>query len=107
MRVSFRNNNVIYWNRLVRFITQFKEYRISSEQVNDIYAKLLSVQIEESKENKKRHIRNIRTVQEQKHDAVVSGKCPRCGHDLVLRQGKYGRFYGCSNYPHCKYTHQI
>ncbi len=107
LRVSFRNKNVIYWNRLVRFITQFKEYRISSEQVNDIYAKLLSVQIEESKENKKRHIRNIRTVQEQKHDAVVSGKCPRCGHDLVLRQGKYGRFYGCSNYPHCKYTHQI
>ncbi len=51
--MSFRNNNVIYWNRLVRFITQFKEYRISSEKVNDIYAKLLSVQIEESKENKK------------------------------------------------------
>ncbi len=107
MRVSFRNNNVIYWNRLVRFITQFKEYRISSEQVNDIYAKLLSVQIEESKENKKRHIQNIRTIQEQKHDAVVSARCPRCGHNLVLRKGKYGQFYGCSNYPNCRYALDI
>ena len=24
---------------------------------------------------------------------------------LVLRSGKYGQFYGCSNYPQCKYTH--
>lgn len=107
LRISFRNSNVIYWNRLNRFITQFTECRISSEQVKDIYYKLQSVQIEQSKENRKHHIRNIRTVQERKHDAVASSKCPRCGHNLVLRKGKYGQFYGCSNYPNCKYTHQI
>ncbi|WP_300370476.1 topoisomerase DNA-binding C4 zinc finger domain-containing protein [Brachyspira sp.] len=29
--------------------------------------------------------------------------CPRCKGQLVLRKGKYGEFYGCSNYPNCKF----
>lgn len=31
-------------------------------------------------------------------------KCPKCGGDLVTRNGKNGEFLGCSNYPKCKYT---
>lgn len=30
--------------------------------------------------------------------------CPECGSDLVYRNGRYGRFISCSNYPECKYT---
>jgi DNA topoisomerase I len=30
--------------------------------------------------------------------------CPQCGHDLVLRFGKYGKFISCSNFPDCRYT---
>ena len=33
-----------------------------------------------------------------------SGMCPKCAGALVLRKGKYGKFYGCSNYPKCRYT---
>lgn len=38
----------------------------------------------------------------------TSLKCPKCGGDLVLRVTKRGEnkgkeFYGCSNYPKCKY----
>lgn len=29
--------------------------------------------------------------------------CPECGSDLVVRNGKYGEFVACSNYPTCKY----
>ncbi len=29
--------------------------------------------------------------------------CPRCGHKLEIRKGKYGSFIGCGNYPRCKY----
>ncbi|MBP8691706.1 MAG: topoisomerase DNA-binding C4 zinc finger domain-containing protein [Sedimentibacter sp.] len=32
------------------------------------------------------------------------GKCPRCGGKLVERNGKYGTFFGCTNYPKCMYT---
>lgn len=29
--------------------------------------------------------------------------CPNCGSPLVIRNGKYGEFVACSNYPECKY----
>ncbi len=32
--------------------------------------------------------------------------CPNCGHNLVIRNGKYGKFIACSNYPECKYIKQ-
>lgn len=35
---------------------------------------------------------------------IERGICPRCGGQLVLRTGKYGSFYGCTNYPKCKFT---
>lgn len=32
--------------------------------------------------------------------------CPECRVGvLVLRESKYGKFYGCSNFPECKATH--
>lgn len=31
-------------------------------------------------------------------------KCPQCSGKLVEKLGKYGRFWGCSNYPNCKFT---
>ncbi|ACX72583.1 DNA topoisomerase I [Methanocaldococcus vulcanius M7] len=33
--------------------------------------------------------------------------CPKCGAELILKKGVYGAFYGCSNYPKCKYTEPI
>ena len=38
--------------------------------------------------------------------AIEQGKCPWCGGTLVKRNGKYGSFYGCSNYPQCKFIHK-
>ena len=33
--------------------------------------------------------------------------CPTCGGWLITRSGKYGLFFGCSNYPRCNYTRKI
>lgn len=33
--------------------------------------------------------------------------CPRCGGRLIIKNGRYGRFIGCSNYPRCKYTKSL
>lgn len=30
--------------------------------------------------------------------------CPKCGGALMKREGKFGAFMGCANYPECKYT---
>ncbi|MCP4360796.1 MAG: type I DNA topoisomerase [Chloroflexi bacterium] len=37
----------------------------------------------------------------------VGRECPDCGSPLVYREGRYGRFIGCSNFPKCRYTEQI
>lgn len=30
--------------------------------------------------------------------------CPRCGGELKRRNGRYGEFWGCSEFPACRYT---
>jgi DNA topoisomerase-1 len=37
----------------------------------------------------------------------IGEACPQCGHDLVLRNGRYGKFIACSNYPECRYTRPL
>ncbi len=33
-------------------------------------------------------------------------KCEVCGGDMVIRKGRYGAFFACSNYPECTFTKQ-
>lgn len=33
--------------------------------------------------------------------------CPQCGHPLVYRYGRYGKFIGCSNFPKCRFSSPI
>ena len=44
---------------------------------------------------------------EKKEAEKTGDKCPLCGGDLVYRQGRYGKFISCSNYPDCKYKQSI
>src|SRR3989344_3577951 len=38
----------------------------------------------------------------------VKRKCPKCNEgDIVLRSSIYGKFYGCSKYPKCRYTEKL
>lgn len=34
----------------------------------------------------------------------IGRACPKCGHDLVIRYGRYGKFISCSNFPQCRHT---
>ncbi len=33
--------------------------------------------------------------------------CPKCGAPLLIRLGRYGQFYACSNFPKCKHTESL
>ncbi len=38
-----------------------------------------------------------------KREPVVTDQvCPNCGKPMLLRQGRFGEFLGCSGYPECK-----
>jgi DNA topoisomerase-1 len=34
-------------------------------------------------------------------------KCPKCGADLVIKDGRFGRFKACSSYPTCKFRESL
>lgn len=39
-------------------------------------------------------------ITEEKSDE----KCEKCGSDMVIKLGRFGKFFACSNYPDCKTT---
>src|SRR6266849_4013668 len=39
-----------------------------------------------------------------KHDQILDEPCPRCGANLVIKQGRFGEFTACTRYPECKYV---
>lgn len=88
-------NNVIPLSKL-RATLQSGETVLTVKQMQTAYNLLLS---NESDITTKEHVRNIKEQQQN----LEHGICPRCGGKLTLRNGKYGEFWGCSNYPKCKF----
>jgi DNA topoisomerase I len=40
----------------------------------------------------------------KKPDVILDETCPKCGEaKLVMKDGRFGQFISCSNYPKCKY----
>ncbi len=38
---------------------------------------------------------------------VVDRQCPHCQSDLLIKQGPYGKFIGCSKYPDCRFLEPL
>ena len=68
-----------------------------------IYEYILNNQFS-GKEARKEHKESVKTYKKNIDDIKDQKMCPYCKTELILRKGKYGAFYGCSNYPKCKYT---
>ena len=94
MKIKEENNKSISIKKYEKI--SMKEY---------IFRQLLSINIVDP-EIRKTHLRTIENNVYRKNVATQQGKCPRCGGNLVFRNGKYGKFWGCSNYPKCTYTHK-
>ncbi|MBO5546337.1 MAG: NERD domain-containing protein [Bacteroidales bacterium] len=88
--------------QVVPYIKQYRDKVLSADQLGFHRRRLLEV-ISTTESDRQQHLNNVNRNKERRDAAVASGKCPRCGGTLVLRTGKYGQFYGCSNYPRCNY----
>ena len=44
------------------------------------------------------------SIASQKLAEKIGETCPNCGGELLKRQGRFGEFIACSNYPKCKYS---
>jgi DNA topoisomerase-1 len=45
-------------------------------------------------------------VMAAKADQILEEPCPKCGKNLVVKQGRFGEFTACTGYPECKYVKQ-
>lgn len=103
---------------------------LDNDSITEIYEKLLPL-TQKTESEKQLHIQQIqeniapkpkeaKTTEQPANEpqltteevAVPPKTCPRCGADLVLRTAKRGAnagnsFWGCSNYPKCKYIESI
>jgi ssDNA-binding Zn-finger/Zn-ribbon topoisomerase 1 len=53
------------------------------------------------------HRAKAKTVPTTVSPTAVAVRCPKCGSKMVLRSGRYGKFYGCSKFPYCRATRPV
>ena len=90
-------------SRAIEVIAKGKPVVFSEEQKQEIYDYILNHQYA-GKEKRIEHKEKIKEMKKVQEDMKNRNLCPYCKSELVLRKGKYGEFYGCSNFPKCKYT---
>ena len=95
--------HVVYEEDLLLTIRDYKTIYLSDDDVNKVVETLEANNVREEVTDKQ-HVKNLRSAAEVTNAIIRSGICPKCGGHLVERKGKYGYFYGCSNYPKCKFT---
>ena len=108
---SVTNNSdaiIMHTSELKRYLSRIKSSYtdvLTADQVQNIYNQLLNY-------------KDVDGEKKSSHIAYVTGQlqnptiCPRCGGKLVLRTAKKGehvgeQFYGCSNFPKCRFTRKI
>lgn len=100
------NSHVINMRDLIETIMNYDKVYLPEEYAPQVI-NLISLKNDRCTVNEKMHIRNVQSAKNKYQDKLISGICPRCGGTLQLRSSKYGNFYGCSNYPKCKFTKEI
>jgi len=48
-----------------------------------------------------------KTVEKIKFEEKTDKKCPKCKAPMVIKLGRFGKFYSCSKFPECKHSAPI
>lgn len=89
---------VLWRNELNKYIKSYQQEIFTLDDCQRIASFLISENITDKKE-RNNHKSNVRTAASFHENMIEQGICPRCGGMLMPRTGRYGNFYGCSNYP--------
>ncbi|MBE3128974.1 MAG: NERD domain-containing protein [Actinobacteria bacterium] len=95
--------DVVYNTDLLTTIEKYKTEIIPKEIKDKIYQYLISLNIKDRK-SRKEHISRIKEKKKDNKNKIMNNICPKCGGLLVIKDGKYGKFKGCRNFPKCKFT---
>lgn len=94
---------VLYTYQVKKFILSVKDQLFTGDEVSYFAQKLQCVNITDDKRHQ-RHTIETQNYVLKKETLIQNRICPKCKGQLVERNGKYGSFLGCSNYPRCRFT---
>lgn len=94
---------VVYIRNINNTIAGYHDVILTDSQVRELENTIYN-SIARGEHIHEEHATSIYTKVREEKESIKNGICPKCKGKLILRDGKYGRFYGCSNYPKCKYT---
>lgn len=98
--------HLIYTVNLRKTIRSYQQRKLNDEQV-DTFVQIIHDANMDSQEVRKEHVNNI-IRESRERDYMIERKiCPKCQNILVDRNGKYGKFLGCSQYPKCRFTSKL
>ena len=104
LNIETKDTPVIYIREIATYIKSLSTVEeISVELAKEIFETLRENNIVDKKERKK-HIKEAKNKQYLNKVKIEQGICPYCGGNLIVKNGKYGQFIGCSNFPNCRYT---
>ena len=92
------SKNAVLISRLKNTVWKPNNLNLSVEKMEHYYSILIDLKKQAPAD--KEHTKNMK----KRGSRERKGLCPRCGGELVEKEGEYGKFLGCSNYPNCKYT---
>ena len=99
-KTDINSRVVVGLPRLLERIQAYKK-EVLVDYIN--YYNLIKDANIKDKAERRKHVKYAKETKKEKEQNSMN-KCPKCGGVLIARNGKYGPFIGCSNYPRCKYT---
>ena len=75
---------------------------LSRDEIVDIADRLQSADSKEA--SRRQHAASARRTAAYQEKTIRHGLCPRCGGRLILRESKTGAFFGCENFPQCRFS---
>lgn len=102
-------------------LTSQKLEEFFNDIINVRYTANMETELDEIAEGDRDHVQSLKEFYDKFEPLVdnayqnmekmepekIGEACPECSGELVIRQGRFGKFISCLNYPQCKYTRKI
>ncbi|MGG7036622.1 MAG: NERD domain-containing protein [Flavobacterium sp.] len=98
--------DVIYSHQLLETIRKHSAVNLTETDKENILQKINASNLAKVYD-RRQHIKSIKQSIRKREHSIDENKCPQCGGDLIKRNGKFGKFLGCSSYPRCKFSRNV
>lgn len=103
LKVTVSSADIVSLKNVGKAIMYRDVENLTDAQVYYIIERLRRLDTDITSEEKAAHVQNTLAAKTKHQLSVQNLICPQCGGRLIRRSGPYGEFWGCSNYPKCKY----